>query len=296
MSIFRGAIEKKLSALLGTAVTLDGFRLSPLAGTLEATGVKVAGVGPGGPVLVVRRVFAQISVAKAFSRQFAIKSLTIEVPVASIVRRAGGGDNLPRKAKAGAAAPADPANPKDDSAGSWTLEAQRVVVSDAQVHYRDESGGGTYHASAEGVHLELRQLNREINLVLLATSAGRRDAAAEFGPVHVRGKFTGVDSLPKLAEAALAATVELAGGRGLVAEVSTPRLDGRELNVAARGPVDLKQVAAALPPAALPAALKSAALRGSVTLTAKARLHPADGIHLKEFTVSGTDVNLPNAV
>ena len=57
----------------------------------------VAGDDPGRPVLTIRRVRAEISVARALKKEIVIKSLSIEGPVLSIVKRATGGRTCPSR-------------------------------------------------------------------------------------------------------------------------------------------------------------------------------------------------------
>src|SRR4051812_23789454 len=96
MSLLQNPIQNKLSALLGTQVTFEKLNVSLLGGVLDVHGVTVAGEDADPPVLTVGRVRAEIALTKALAGEIVIKSLTIEGPVVTIVRRRDGGTNLPR--------------------------------------------------------------------------------------------------------------------------------------------------------------------------------------------------------
>ena len=56
MKFLQQPIERKLSRILGSQVTFDRLKISPLTGRLEAEGMTVAGVEAGKPLLVIRRI------------------------------------------------------------------------------------------------------------------------------------------------------------------------------------------------------------------------------------------------
>ncbi|HEY8665263.1 MAG TPA: hypothetical protein VIL86_01300, partial [Tepidisphaeraceae bacterium] len=156
------SIERRLSALLGAEVTFEKFKLSLLGGSIEAGGVRVAaGAGAGAePILTIGRIKAEISIARAMKKEIVVKSLAIERPRFTLVRRADGSLNLPGRAKAQAApAAAAPQEAVEEEAPkSWALEAHKVLLIDGEIHYRSEVAGDEgYHVSAESILGEVRQ-------------------------------------------------------------------------------------------------------------------------------------------
>src|SRR5688572_2773146 len=99
MGLLQHPVQRKLSALIGAEVTFEKLNVSLLGGSLDAYGVTVAGDDPSLPVLTIKRVRAELSLAKALKKEIVIKSLTIEWPILSIVRRADGRTNLPQRIK-----------------------------------------------------------------------------------------------------------------------------------------------------------------------------------------------------
>src|SRR5690242_10129872 len=92
MPILQGAIERKLSSLLGAQVTFDKLNLSLFKGAIEVLGVRV------GDLATVARVNIEVAIGRAIKGEFVVKSLMIERPVVTLVRRADGSFNLPKPA------------------------------------------------------------------------------------------------------------------------------------------------------------------------------------------------------
>src|SRR5688500_10224175 len=103
MGLLQEPVERKLSALVGAEVTFENLSVSILSASVDARGVTVAGDDPAAPVLTIKRVRAELALAKALRKEFVVKSLTIEGPVLSVVRRADGRTNLPRRLTIGRA-------------------------------------------------------------------------------------------------------------------------------------------------------------------------------------------------
>src|SRR4051794_29071766 len=102
MAIVQGVIERKLSSLLGAKVTFDKFSVSPLSGTIEASGMRVVGDDEQQPpLLTIVLVRAQISIKQALKGEIIVKSITIEKPVLHLID-----GKLPHRPTAAGAAPA----------------------------------------------------------------------------------------------------------------------------------------------------------------------------------------------
>jgi hypothetical protein len=321
MSIFQQPIERKLSALLGAEVCLERLKLSLLGGSLEAFGVTVG----GGPVISVGRVRAEISVAKALAKQMVIKSLTIEKPVVSIVRRADGSWNLPKRAAAdenaiaekgispisggradinqgeplmsaarGSVAGASGKESSKDSSDetSWQLEARRICISDGEIHFRDETGGANYHASLEQIRGEVRQESGELVFEIVAPSVGRRDQPMNLGPIRLLGTFKGVSDVAKIFAAGVDASVELSSF--LQAKIASPSAASGQFHAKFSGAIDLPLARGMVPPmVTLPALLLSAALSGVVKIAGEMDFDRKMGARLKDFSLSAADLIVP---
>lgn len=110
MRIPRAMIEKKLSSLLGMAVTIGKLDVSPLRGSLLAEKIVVA------PMANVRRIRADISVAKALAKQINVKSLTVEgFEIALPMKRA-------KRVRA---------QVEDDA--QWTFDAEKISLVDGTI-------------------------------------------------------------------------------------------------------------------------------------------------------------------
>jgi hypothetical protein len=300
MSLLRQPIERRLSAFIGAEVTFDKLKLSLLGGSLEASGVTIAGDDAGAPLLTVRRIRAEISVARALAKQIVIKSLVIEGPVISIVLRADGSANLPQRS------PADPIvqtidpheheeaekTEEDDEPSSWRMEAQRVTLVDGQIRFRDQTGGSAYFASAEQIGAEIRQVDERITVSASLENVGRRDVPVNLGPIHLTALFSDIDDLSQLGKSPVEAKLEWTGG--LVADVNSQGLSGEEISVEGSGPFDLAEWVAAAPPVArLPRFLLAHGFSGRANLSLKAKYMQSTGVKVEEFILRVFDATIP---
>src|SRR5678816_3734740 len=166
MRFLQQSVQAKLSKLIGAEVRFDNLSVSLLGGSIEARGVTVAGDDPGHPVLTVQRLRAEISIPRALKKEIVIKSVTIEGPVLSIVKRADGHTNLPKPGKAERAASSRmktldevvPAERPDDAGGAWKLEAQRLLLVDGAVRFHADARPGTeaLDVSADSIVAEVK--------------------------------------------------------------------------------------------------------------------------------------------
>src|SRR3954451_20573550 len=98
MAIVKPAIERKLSALLGAAVTIDKLNVSLVGGSIEAIGVTVRGVDCNTPFATVALVRAEVSAKRILKGEIVVKSVAIERPVIRYVEcDHGAASNFPRR-------------------------------------------------------------------------------------------------------------------------------------------------------------------------------------------------------
>ena len=304
LGLLQGPIERKLSAMLGAAVTFDKLDVSLLGGSVEATGVTVAGHDPAVPLLTIRKVRAEVSLGAALKKEFVVKSLTIEKPIVTVVRGLDGTLNLPRRKQGDDTSADASANPRrtadapadtaatDDAAGTWKFEAQKVLVVDGEVRYRDAAG---YHASVEQLLAEVKDAGEgTIEFTLIADSAGRRDEAVELGQIRANGRADNVPSLAQWKAASVRASVELADTMRIRADV--PSVNPLDVKAELNGTADLGQLARLLPknlPAG--AALRAAGVRGRVEVLGRATYRAGESLRVPELTLRAADVILSAA-
>jgi hypothetical protein len=301
MGLLQHPAERRLSAMIGADVTFEKLNVSLLGGSVEAQGVRVAGDDPATPVVTIRRVRAEISLGAAMKKQFVVKSLTIEKPVVTIVRGADGQLNLPKRLR-----PHDTATSnrsasdtvrhasdnggQDDDAGSWKLEAKKVLLVDGEAHFRDAASG--YHFALEQVLGEVKEADGGLEFTLIADAAGRRDGPpAEMGQVRMHGRAEHVPDLSHWQRASVRATLEVADG--FRARVEAPSVSPMEAKAELSGSIDLAVLSAFLPSgASVVELLRTRLPSGTVELTGRATYSVADGLRVPELTVRGFDLLL----
>lgn len=220
MKILQEPIERKLSRLLGRRVTFQRLNVSPLAGRLDAEGMTIAGEEPDPPLLSVAHISATIAVTKALAGQFVIKSLQIDGPTISLIRRGDGSFNLPHRDAANAES-------DEDKAGGWRLEAPSIRIASARVSFEDRTDGSVHRASAEQINGELNLLAGRLDFHFSVGSVGRRDPAVEFGPLELSGQTGGVKDF---ANSPLRAQLQFADGFRL--SIDSPSLSALSLRAA----------------------------------------------------------------
>jgi uncharacterized protein involved in outer membrane biogenesis len=149
-------IERKLSALFGAKVTFERLKISPLSGRLEAEHMIVAGDTPDRPLLTVRKIDAQIAVAKALTGQIVVKSLLIEGPGIFLIRREDGSLNIPKR-------PVRFATKVDDESTDWQFEAQSILVRNGRVRFQRDSR----IAGVDGINCELKCQDGQIDMAAI---------------------------------------------------------------------------------------------------------------------------------
>jgi uncharacterized protein involved in outer membrane biogenesis len=157
MNFLQQPIEKKLSNLLGAMVTFERMKFSPLAGRLAAEGVIVAGDTPDRPLVTIRGIDAQISVAKALTGQIVIKSLMIEGADIFLVRREDGSLNIPKR-------PPKSASDPDEESAAWQFEAQSIRIKDGRIRFLHAD---SRVAKVEGINAELKCKEGKIDLAAI---------------------------------------------------------------------------------------------------------------------------------
>jgi uncharacterized protein involved in outer membrane biogenesis len=148
MKFLQQPIEKKLSNLLGAKVTFERLKISPLTGKLEAEAMVIAGERADRPMVKVRRMDAQIAVAKALKGQIVVKSLLVEGPEILLVRGEDGGLRIP-KLPAGVV----PKEAEEDGSG-WEFAAQSIQVIEGSFCF--ENGSQVMRMSGISGNFKLR--------------------------------------------------------------------------------------------------------------------------------------------
>jgi len=235
MSLLQQPIEKKLSRLLGRKVTFGLLKISPLGGRLEAEDMIVEGDDANEPMLSVRRITAQVSLAKALGGQFDLKSLVIEGPQIFISRHADGSFNLPQR-------PARFAPPNEEDSKPWQFEAQSIRIEAGQIRFRD----GSYVASADQISGDFKYQGSKIDLSLSIPKLGRRDIPVEFGPLDLTGQIDLPGSFVDLPQAPVRLDLKFPAGLSLTVDSPNPSL-GRAA-IALEGKLDAAQWLSAMPP------------------------------------------------
>lgn len=320
MSLFQKPIQRKLSALLATQVTFQRLDVSLLGGSLDAHGLTIAGNRPGDPVLTVKRVRAEIAVARVLRGEVIVKSLTIERPILSIVRRADGSTNVPCPTRTAAeaaddvdGAPAssstsaksqraggDEGSAAEDLKREWKFDAGRILLVDGEAHFRDRSvAGGGYHVSAAPVLADLTHRDGVVEITCILESVGRRDVPAELGEVKMVVRLEGVADLARAAWAAATASIDVANDLRISAESDalsggSPRSRGGRAVV--EGSVDLRRWRALLPPTT-PGFVKLglAEVAGAVTISGQVAYDPQAGLRVPTMKVQACDVFIGRA-
>jgi len=267
MSLLHQPLERKLTALIGAEVSFEKVKMSLLGGWIEAWGVSIAGNLSTTPLFTARRIRAEISVRHALAKQFVVKSLVLEQPIFNIVLHATGGNNFPERPAETPPTADDEESSDGASSSNWSFAAQRVTITDGQIHLHDATARGMYHASIEPITAEFRQQGEQAQLSLEGASIVRRDEVLEWGRIKLNGtcntrrvcfsrtvtgasqpKITGLlkQTLHWLIDAQLQATLELGGGIKL--EIHPPALAEQSATFKLEGPLDLAELAAVLPP------------------------------------------------
>lgn len=302
MSLLQQPVQAKLSKLIGAEVRFGNFSVSLLGGSIEARGVTVAGDDPSQPVLTIRRVRVEISIPRALKKEIVVKSLTIEGPVLSIVKRAGGRTNLPRpgkgaeaerkavKSAARAKAVDESAEGGDDAGGAWTLEAQRMLLVDGAVRYHADAlaGGEAIDLSAESILAEVKAANGGLDFTCIVESLGSRGVKqAELGQLKFAGRAEGVEDLSRVLKASVTATVQL--GELLRGEVRMPSIKPLKATFHASGAAEVSKLLRILPNTLASRAPATPTGRVEVSLGAS---YSDAGLKISELVLRAADVQV----
>jgi uncharacterized protein involved in outer membrane biogenesis len=240
VAIVKPAIERKLSSLLGAAVTFDELKVSLIGGSIEGLGVTIRGVDASVPFVTIARVRADVAVTRALKGEIVIKSLAIERPVVTFVRTARGVSNFPHRPSLEFHVEEEPSEEKT----SWKFDVEKILLVDGKATVTLEDG---YELSSGRV---LGQLNREgddYTVTLLAEGVSRTDQAVDVGTVGVAGRIT---HAPTLVDILTCAGLNLDIQIGELAQIrySSPTMRPQDGRVEFEGKLDLKSVLSLLPP------------------------------------------------
>jgi hypothetical protein len=297
LNFFQQPIEKKLSRLLGGQVTFEGLKVSPFAGRVEAGGMRVVQASGTDPVLCVRRISAEVSVAKALTGEIQIKSMSIEGAVINLVRAVDGGLNLPRKSEAlegpkgsgGANVLSAPAGSEPAGADKGIkFEAQVMRLNGAQVTFMNRANG--YQVVASGIDGEIRELGGRVDFSFSIGAIRRADVLVELGSVKVRGMING--PLANVSRAGGNVAVELSDG--MKGTVTSTRFAEKSAAVEFGGAVDLAKFLGMLPSGVvLPDAVVTALEKnGGSEVSGKVEVDGKGGVLIQELKFAIRNVRI----
>ncbi|MDP9172498.1 MAG: AsmA family protein [Planctomycetota bacterium] len=288
MNIFRSLIEKQLSTIFGAEVTFSNLKISIMKGSLEAEGLTVGSAEFDKPLLKVRRIRAEISVSKALSGRLAIKSIAIEEPIVKLVVNEKGGRNFPSLSKLSSKEPQPgtpvPSSPSAQPSPARQLNLHSIQVTNAQLHFCDQTGGSTYHASAENVQAELREEGGQTLVKISIGSIGRRDCPMTLAPIHLTASFASVGDLLQLQNARVEMKID--AREQLVATMSSPQIAARKAIVQLQAKANLSELSPLLPPSLeLPPTLRSVDIKGDFQINTKFRIEGPRAIAFDDFHI-----------
>jgi len=229
VAILQSAIERKLSALLGAAVTFEKLNVSLIGGSIEAAGVRA------GEFLNIAKLRAEIAVGRALKGEIVVKSLTIERPAVSIVRRSDGTTNLPARRAPGGGGSAD-----EQDKTSWTFDVEKLLVVDGSVDVRWNG----YEVASPRVLAQLTRDGDGYSLTVLAESVARRDRPIDVGTIGVTGRIDNAASLTTIADAGV--HLQLHVGDMARVKFDSPKLRSLSGHLDFDGAIDLARLLALL--------------------------------------------------
>jgi uncharacterized protein involved in outer membrane biogenesis len=295
MRLIREQVEKRMSAMLGAEVSFEKLNLSLLAGTIDAQGVKIQTGTADPPLLTVRRLKAEVSLAAALKKELVIRSLTIENPVVYLSRSADGQLNLPQKPASDTSRQTTDrttdTNATEEQPSSWRFEAKKVLVVDGRFTFRDENTG--YHVLIEPVLVELKESGGGFEFTLMADRASRQDQPADIGSLRLHGQARDVPTPLQWQKARIIASLQ--AGELLRGQVDVASLQPLELKAQLNGTIVVSDVLRLLPGLLLKsiAGFNPAALVGRVDLVATASYSATYGLRIPELSLHGADLSLP---
>jgi hypothetical protein len=288
--------------MIGADVSFEHLNVSLLGGTIDARGMRVAGAQLDEPLLTVRRLRAEMSVARALRGEIVVKSITIDQPILSIARRADGTTNLPSQIESDAKKNGDgvdadireaPTSDDPDMTSTRSkdngrrVDVEKVLVVDGELHFRQDG----YHLVAERVMMDLTRRDGGYDVTAILGSVARRDGTPQaLGEIRMYGTLDGPEDISALGEASTVINID--AGAALHARVTSPRLVGMTGQAVVDGAVDLSVLVALLPTAI---AGVVGGLTGRVTLDGDISFDRDRGLTLPAFKVAVTDLMIPLA-
>ena len=292
MSFLQRPLEDKLSSLLGAEVKMHALEVSLRKGTVLARDITVGAGDPAGPLLTIRSIQAEVSIARLLKKEFAIKSLAIEGAGPS-ARASRGWDHESSQSRSGFQAEARPRRRSParrriaPASGAWRRKRYRSVMVKC-MSARAIPDHSPYHISLEQLSGQITRSGADLAFALSSDSAGRRDPDGELGRIRVSGRFLAATDLTKLASAGVEAVVEI--GEALKTQINSPAISSREVQVQLDGTIDLAIIAALIPPGLGP--LTAASMSGLSSVSLKGRYDPQRGLHLSQLSLSGADLTV----
>jgi uncharacterized protein involved in outer membrane biogenesis len=291
MALLQNPIQRKLSTLLGADVSFERLNLSLLGGSIDARGVRVSTGGDDaeGPILTIARVRAELSMSRALRGEIVVRSIAVERPVLTLVRRPDGTTNLPRRFDADgedgpAVVPDADGDARSQAGQRMSIQLDKLLVVDGELHFHQ----GAYHAAANGAMFEMARKAGGFDLTLILDALMRVDQPVQFGTAKAVGRLDGADDLSTLSEASIDLQVELGDLRG---HVSSPSISSGTGKATMEGELDLSALPPMLPDGLLPTVFER--ITGRVKLNARAEYDRNEGLRVPSLELTAAGLVLP---
>lgn len=262
INFFRQPIEKKLSALLGTAVSIDDLDVSLLKGSAIARGVRVGGDDASQPLLTLRSIQFALSISRALQKQFEVKNLTLDQPSMRLVWQRNRQWNLPKLQQA--------TKSEDEQASRWRFDLHKVLLVEGRIELCLElSDAADYTLVFEGVMGELTRDGQRLRFTVIARSLHCGGHLLP-GEVRLAGMLSGVGEISDFSHAGLQAHLEI--GNGGRATVTTDRLTSRRFGLMLDLSADARQLLELLPPVAALDSIRSLRISGPLRVSTELQI------------------------
>ena len=292
MSVLRRPIERRLSTLVGTEVSIGSLDVSLLQRSLDARDVVIGSInGEDEPIATIRRVKAEVAPAMALRKQLSISSAVIERPEVRVEQDVNGRLQMHRAPRVSNLEPATAGNGADDDDDhAWRVDLRRVLLVDGAFRFASQ------WAPLEGLEVEARGITAELvrepdafRLILIADSVAAAGGTADLGELNATFWFTGVDEVSELARASVSASLGFSQGlRVALSEASL--LDGA-VTIEVTGSMSLP-ILLAIIFGALRRPMGTRAWDGHAQARVLARFTREHGLVIRELELQAADVRL----
>lgn len=275
MNFLRQPIERKLSNLLGMAVSIGQLDVAIFKGSATARNV-VIGDDPTEPLLRVEAIRFDIAIGRALQKEIQVRSLTIEKPMLTLVRRPDGTWNLPRVARKSSDSTGSGSDSSAGDEGRWTFDLTRLLLVDGSVRLKlqlSESAG--WELSADKVLGEIARQGTDLRFSLMCDALRAAGWAEPIGDLKLAGRLGSFETFRTITGCSLQASVDL--GRDVRLTAASDRIDSGAFGVVLDAAVEVAELITLLPPLPALEVLRSMRLRGPVRLSTDLHFtRPAD--------------------